>query len=165
MAKDDDIKLIIEQEKTLVFPEFDEAIAFKIGAAMRTAAIAAGENIVVDIRTWDRPLFYMALPGTNGGNQHWVRRKYNVVQRLMKSSYRVTLETESDTRLFPPGAALDPAEFVLAGGGFPIRVKGAGVIGALTVSGLHERDDHRLAVSAICEHLGIAKAPLTLPPL
>ena len=165
MAKEDDIRLIIEQEKALVFPEFDEAVAFKIGSALRSTAVVGGLGIVADIRTWDRPLFYMALPGTNGGNQHWVRRKYNNVQRLMKSSYRVVLEKNWDGEVFPPRWALDPAEFALAGGGFPIRVKGAGMIGAITVSGLHERDDHRLVVEAICEHLGLDKKALTLPPL
>jgi uncharacterized protein (UPF0303 family) len=165
MAKEVDIRLIIEQEKALVFPEFDEAVAFKIGSALRSTAVAAGLGIVADIRTWDRPLFYMALPGTNGGNQHWVRRKYNLVQRMMKSSYRVVLEKNWEGDVFPGRWALDPAEFVLAGGGFPVRVKGAGMIGAITVSGLHERDDHRLVVEAICEHLGLDKKALTLPPL
>jgi uncharacterized protein (UPF0303 family) len=52
-----------------------------------------------------------------------------------------------------------------AGGGFPIRVKGAGLIGAITVSGLHERDDHGVVVAAICDHLGVDQTPLRLPPL
>ncbi len=165
MSNKDDIKLIIEQEKALVFPEFDEAIAFKIGSALRSSAIAAGLGIAVDIRTWDRPLFYMALPGTTGDNPNWLRRKANVVQRLMKSSYRVVLEKTWEGDVFPPRRGLDNMDFVLAGGGFPIRVKGAGLIGAVVASGLHERDDHRVVVEALCEHLGADKTALTLPSL
>ncbi|HEX4296763.1 MAG TPA: heme-degrading domain-containing protein [Devosia sp.] len=165
MAKDDDIRLIIEQEKALIFPAFDEAIAFKLGSALRDAAIAGSHGIVADVRTWDRPLFYMALPGTTGDNPNWVRRKANTVQRLMKSSYRVVLEKSWPEDFFPARRGLDNMDYALAGGGFPVRVKGAGLIGAVVVSGLHERDDHRLVVNAICDHLGLDKTALTLPPL
>jgi uncharacterized protein (UPF0303 family) len=165
VAKEDDIRLIIEQEKTLVFPEFDEDIAFRIGSALRAGAVAAGLGIVADIRTWERPLFYMALPGTTADNPNWVRRKANLVRTLAKSTYRVVLEKSFEGDFFPPRRGLDNMDVVLAGGGFPVRVKGAGLIGAITVSGLHERDDHRLVVEAICDHLGADKAALGLPPL
>lgn len=165
MAKEDDIKLIAEQERALVFPEFDEAIAFKIGTAIRSSAIAAGQGIVADIRTWERPLFYMALPGTTGDNPNWVRRKANLVRIRAKSSYRIVLEKSFDSEFFPPRLGLDNMEVVLAGGSFPVRVKGAGLIGAITVSGLHERDDHRLVVEAICDHLGADKRALSLPAI
>jgi len=33
------------------------------------------------------------------------------------------------------------------------------------VSGLHERDDHRLVVEALCAHLGLDRTALSLPPL
>jgi len=165
MARDDDIKRLVEQEKTLVFPEFNEEIAFRIGSAIRVSAIAAGLGIVADVRTWERPLFYMALPGTTGDNPNWVRRKANTVRTLGKSTYRVVLEKTFEGDAFPPRRGLDNMDVVLAGGGFPIRVRGAGLIGAITVSGLHERDDHRVVVDAICDHLGADKAALALPPL
>ena len=165
MAKDDDIRLLIEQEKALVLPEFSEAIAFALGSALRAAALAGGYGIVADVRTWERPLFYMALPGTTGDNPNWVRRKANTVQRLGKSSYRVVVEKNWEGDVFPPRRGLDNADYALAGGSFPVRVKGAGLIGAVTVSGLHEREDHRVVVDALCDHLGLDKEALTLPPL
>jgi uncharacterized protein (UPF0303 family) len=36
------------------------------------------------------------------------------------------------------------------------------MIGCVTVSGLHERDDHALAVDAICEELGLDKKEFAL---
>lgn len=165
MATEDDIRLVAEQERTLIFPEFSEAIAFSLGSLIRDTAIAAGDNITAEIRTGERPLFYMALPGTTADNANWMRRKANVVQRLAKSSYRVVLEKTHPEDYFLPRRGLDNMDFVYAGGGFPIRVKNAGLIGVVCVSGLHERDDHRLVVNAICEHLGIDSKPLTLPPL
>ena len=163
MSNADDVKQIIAQEQGLIFPHFDEAVGFSLGMRLRDRALRDGLGIVADVRTWDRPLFYMALPGTTGDNQHWVRRKFNLVQRVSKSSYRVVLENRSDVDYFLPRRGLDNADFVLAGGGFPITVKGAGMIGCVTVSGLHERDDHRLAVDAICGELGVDYKDFALP--
>jgi len=165
MSKADDIKLIIEQEKALVFPEFSEDIAFKIGSSLRDVGLAKGHGIAIEIRTGDRPLFYAALAGSTADNPDWLRRKANVVHRLYKASYRVVLEHTGPDDFFGPRRGLDNRDYVLAGGGFPIRVRHAGMIGSLCVSGLHEREDHRLAVDAIAEHLGVDKKALTLPPL
>lgn len=165
MAQEDDIRQIIAQEQGLVFSSFDEHVAFSLGLRVRERAVAEQLGLVCDVRTWDRPLFYMALPPTAGDNQHWVRRKYNLVHRVSKSSYRVVLENSADKDLFLTRRGLDPEQFVLAGGGFPIRVKGAGVIGCITISGLHERDDHAVAVDAICDELGLDKSEFALPAL
>jgi uncharacterized protein (UPF0303 family) len=43
-------------------------------------------------------------------------------------------------------------------------VKGAGVIGSVTVSGLPQRDDHNLAVEALCTMLRRDFAELRLEP-
>jgi uncharacterized protein (UPF0303 family) len=164
MAFEDDIRLIKEQEKALVFPSFDEAAAFAIGTALRERGIREGLGIVADVRTWERHLFYMALPGSTGDNQHWVRRKANLVQRRGRSSYRSHLEQGGTEGPVPPAWGLDNADYVLRGGGFPVVVKGVGLIGAVTVSGLHERDDHQVVVDAICVHLKVERGPLTLAP-
>ena len=162
MAAADDIALIQKQEETLVFPAFDEAVAFKIGVAIRKRALADNLPIIVDIRLWDRPLFYAAMPGSNASNPDWARRKINVVKRYLKSTYRMALEQQRPDRTFKIGEGLDIVDYVLAGGGFPVTVKGAGVIGAITVSGLPERQDHGVVVDALCDHLGVDKRGLAL---
>jgi uncharacterized protein (UPF0303 family) len=159
----EDIDLIKKQETTLVFSAFDEAVAFKIGSAIRDRALAEDLPIIVDIRTFDRPLFYAAMPGSNASNPDWARRKVNVVKRFLRSSYRMVLEQQRPDRAFKLGEGLDITDYVLAGGGFPITVKGAGVIGVIAVSGLPEREDHGVVVDAICEHLGIDRRGLALP--
>ncbi|RWQ16561.1 heme-degrading domain-containing protein [Mesorhizobium sp.] len=160
----DDIETIKRQEATLVFSEFDEAIAFEIGTAIRDRALAGNLPIIVDIRTFDRPLFYAALPGSNASNPDWARRKINVVKRFLRSTYRMVLEQQRPDRTFKIGEGLDIADYVLAGGGFPVTVKGAGVIGVIAVSGLPEREDHGVVVDALCDHLGVDKRGLALPP-
>ena len=88
-----------------------------------------------------------------------------VTEERARAAWRVVLENKGPDDFFGPRRGLDNAEFVLAGGGFPIWVKHAGMIGSLCVSGLQEREDHRLAVDAIADHLGLDKKALTLPPL
>lgn len=163
MTADGDIERIRKQEAALVFDCFDEATAFAIGTAIRARALKEGLPIVVDIRTFDRPLFYAAMPGSNASNPDWARRKANVVRRFLRSTYRMVLEQQRPDRTFKPGEGLEIADYVLAGGGFPVTVEGAGVIGAVAVSGLPEREDHNVVVDALCDHLGADRSRLALP--
>jgi uncharacterized protein (UPF0303 family) len=161
MTTQDDIERVKRQEQELVLQAFDEAVAFEIGAAIRSRALAEGLSLVVDLRTWDRQLFFSATPGTSADNAEWVRRKINSVRRFQRASYRLVLERGEAP--FPPQAGADPADYVIAGGGFPIRVPGAGIIGTLTISGLPGRRDHAVAVDALCDHLGRSRADYALP--
>ena len=161
MAAAEDIALVKKQEQDLVLNEFDETVAFKLGSAIRDRALAEGLSLVVDIRTWDRQMFFAATAGTNADNAECVRRKINTVRRFQRPSYRMVLERGEAP--FPPQSGADPADFVIAGGGFPIRVKGAGIIGCLTISGLPGRSDHGVAVAALCDHLGLDRAVYALP--
>lgn len=163
MAVADDIALVKRQELELVLPVFDEAVAFELGSAIRARALADGLGLVVDIRTWDRQLFFAATAGTSHDNAEWVRRKINSVRRFHRASYRLVLERGEVP--FSPQSGVDPADYVIAGGGFPIRVTGAGIVGCLTISGLPGRDDHSVAVAAICNHLGVNAADYALPPV
>lgn len=163
MTTADDIETIKRQEATLVFDRFDEAVAFEVGSAIRRRGLAGNMPIVIDIRTFDRPLFYAALPGSNASNPDWARRKINVVRRFLKSTYRLVLEQERPDRTFKVGEGLDIADYVLAGGGFPVAVKNAGVIGVIAVSGLPERDDHGVIVDVLCDFLNVSREKLALP--
>ncbi len=161
MAAAEDIALVKKQEQDLILAEFDESVAFKLGSAVRDRALAEGLSLVVDIRSWDRQMFFAATSGTSADNAEWVRRKINTVRRFQRPSYRMVLERGEAP--FSPQAGADPADFVIAGGGFPIRVKGAGIVGCLTISGLPGRDDHGIAVAALCDHLGVDRAAYALP--
>lgn len=163
MGVAEDIAKIVEQEAALAFDRFDEAVAFEVGSAIRERGLARNLPIVVDIRTWDRPLFYAALPGSTASNANWARRKRNVVRMFLKSTYRMVLEQQRPDRSFKPGEGLDPADYVLAGGGFPIAVRGAGVVGVIAVSGLPEREDHGVIVEVLCDRMGLDREALMLP--
>lgn len=154
------------QERDLVFRSFDTTTAWTLGTALRTLAEARDLPVVIDIRRFGNPaqqLFFTALPGTTPDNARWVERKSNVVARFHRSSYAAGLYLEEQGTTFAAKYSLPDADYATHGGAFPITVAGAGVIGAITVSGLPQRADHELVVEAICTHLNLDYAALRLP--
>lgn len=163
MAREDDLRIIGRQERELVFDRFDEERAFRLGVTAQELALNEQLGVAIDIRLWNRPLFFAALPGSHGNNPDWARRKINTVGRYLKSTYRLVLEQKKSEQFFGPEANLPPSDYVLAGGGFPIAVTGAGAIGAIAVSGLPQREDHIVVVRMLCAHLGLDARQYALP--
>jgi len=155
------IEVLRRQEAELVFSGFDEAAAFAIGSAMRARGVGENLGIVCEIRFWNRLLFAAALPGSASANWQWAKRKVYAVERWGKSSYRALIE--NGRKREHPDEGADARDYALHGGSFPITVAGVGAVGAITVSGLPEIDDHRLVVDSICDHLGLDKAKYVLP--
>jgi Uncharacterized conserved protein len=158
----DDIEILKRQETALRFSAFSEDDAWRLGSRMRERAAEAGLPLVIDIRVAGRKLFYAALPGTTPDNEDWVRRKINVVMRYHKSSYRVGRELAAKGETLDEDRGVEPIDVAPHGGCFPIHVKGVGVVGTVTVSGIPQREDHRFVFENICEFLGIDSAPLAL---
>lgn len=163
MSVESDIAKLVEQEQRLTFTRFDEDTAFEIGSTIRRLAAEAGIAVAIDIRFFNRPLFYAAMKGTSADNPDWLRRKGNCVRRWDRASYHTALRWKRDNRVEQPDHNVDPTEYAVHGGAFPIRIEGVGVVGSITASGLPQRDDHYYVVKAICLHLGIAPEELALP--
>lgn len=164
MSLVDDIACMKQQEEVLRFAKFDEADAWALGQILRAMADAKNLPMVMDIRIGARPLFYFAMPGTTPENPDWVRRKVNTVTRFHKSSYRVGREYEERGVGFDANRGLDVMDYANAGGGFPIHIIGTGVVGAITVSGIPQRDDHNFVTEAIASFLKIDFAKIKLGP-
>lgn len=164
MGLPEDIERVALQERELVLPRLDAEIAWQIGTLLRAAAVERGLRIVADVRRFGQPLFYMALDGTTPDNVEWVRRKGNVVARFHRSSYGVRLGLLKQNETLTSKQGLPMADFAEHGGSFPLRVEGAGVVGSVTVSGLEGREDHGMAVEALCKVLGRDYAELRLVP-
>jgi uncharacterized protein (UPF0303 family) len=158
-----DIILLTHQEDVLRFKKFDERDAWALGTILKNAAEQNQLPVVIDIRIGNRPLFYVAMPATTPENPDWVRRKVNTVYRFHKSSYRVGREYDHKGAAFDESRGLAALEFANAGGGFPIHIIGTGVVGAITVSGIPQRDDHNFVTEGIAQYLNIDFAPLKLP--
>jgi uncharacterized protein (UPF0303 family) len=167
MPLQDDIAALIQQESTLTLPGFTPDVAWQIGTTLRDLAIERKYSLVIDVRRFGSPhqqLFYCALAGTTPDNQRWVARKINVVARFHKCSYHVGRLLEQSGLSFGDRYNLPIEDYAAHGGCFPIIVDGAGIVGAVTVSGLPQREDHNLVVEALCLVTGRDYATLRLPP-
>src|SRR6202043_3794740 len=130
-----DLEVIAKQERELVFPEFDEEIAWKLGSQLRELASGRRLPVAIEIRRIGQPLFYSALNGSTPDNAEWVRRKGNVVARFSRSSYAIGLELKEANSTLAGKYELSSTDYASHGGSFPLKVAGAGVIGSVTVSG------------------------------
>jgi uncharacterized protein (UPF0303 family) len=158
----DDLARIGLQERQLQFPAFSKDAAWRLGSHLRELAIQRGLGVVIDIRRPMQPLFYAALQGTTADHADWIRRKSNVTLRFQRSSYAMGLELDQKGSTLLDSYGLPITEYAAHGGSFPIRVRHAGFVGAVTVSGLPQRADHEFVVEAVCAALGADYAGLRL---
>jgi uncharacterized protein (UPF0303 family) len=154
-ALKEDIRRLAEQERLLQFSRFGPDEAWALGNLVREAAIARGAPIAIDISLRDRALFHCVLPGSTTDNAEWIRRKRNTVLRLWRSSYSVGLSLELSGKTQEVAHALPIADYAVHGGGFPLLLQGSGCIGALTISGVPQRDDHALAADGLAALLKV----------
>lgn len=156
-----DLERVRAQEEAVRFQVFSEADAWALGQLMHEYAEADSLPVAIDIRLWDRQLLGFAMPGSARMNQTWINRKANVVRDFGKSSHHMDLQSQK-TGNGPEVHGYDSSTHVFTGGSFPIHVKGTGVIGAATVSGLPSIQDHGLVVRAMCAHLDLNYQDLAL---
>ena len=144
---------LVKQEERLVFAGFDNDDAWRLGCSLVELARQRGLSVTVDIRCNGHQLFHAALPGTAPEHDLWIERKARVVEHLRCSSYLAGRRLAAAGEELDHTHGVDPARYATHGGAFPVRVRGVGVIGVVTVSGLPQADDHRLVVEAIEAYL------------
>lgn len=136
------------EAETLILPRFSEVEALALGQIL--VDLAKGLALVINIRTPDRTLFHAALPGSGPFHDRWVQRKSATAWIFQEASLAVGARNrEKGETLAKHG--LDPEHYADHGGAVPIRVQGVGVVAVVTVSGLPQLEDHKLAVDGLQE--------------
>ncbi len=144
-----DLQILMKQEEELQFPRFDSELAWRLGSWVVTKARKEKLPIAVDITVGSRCLFHWSSNGGEVDNERWIERKSRSVMRFGHSSLFL------GRRLMDEGVSaaekhyVDEKDYAFAGGSFPIRVRGTGLIGTMAVSGLRQEDDHDLVVQAL----------------
>ena len=159
-----DLEKIALQEKRLQFAEFNAAVAWEVGFALRSAALKRGAAIAIDIQLHGHLLFACSMPGTTPDNWEWIRQKRNVVMRYHRSSYAIGLKHARAGSTLAESTGLDRRDYATHGGSFPVLLAGTGCVGTITVSGLPQREDHSLVVSVLAEYLKLEGENLALDP-
>lgn len=147
------IAAIEADERALVLPCFDNDDAWRLGCLLVELARERDLPVTVDIRRGSQQLFHAALPGTTPDNDSWIERKVRVVERFGASSYLVGQRAAAKGTTFNEQHQLPLQRYAAHGGSFPIRVAGVGIVGAVTVSGLPQAQDHALVVEGLRDFL------------
>jgi uncharacterized protein (UPF0303 family) len=98
-------------------------------------------------------LFHASRPGASADNDEWVKRKVRLVYRFAHSSFYMGQLLKSMGKTIEEAYLIPESEYAPHGGCFPINIKGTGIVGTITISGLAQEDDHHLVVETIREYL------------
>lgn len=159
MTLQQDIEAIAAQEKALVFERFDFETAWVLGGLLRENLLKRGAGATAQIELAGQLLFHGTTPGAQPGQADWLRRKRNSVMRFHRSTYGLGRYLESEGTSLLERHGLPFSEYVAHGGGFPIRLTNSGVVGFIGISGLPQREDHKVIVEVVSEFLGV-KVPM-----
>lgn len=149
----DKLKGLLLEEEELQFSKFNAEIAWQIGGDLVKRAIADNLPVTIDIVHGTHQLFHFSCPGTTADNDEWVKRKVRLVYRFGHSSFYMGQLLKSKGKRIEEAYLVAESEYAPHGGCFPIMIKGSGIIGAITVSGLPQEEDHKLVVEAIRNYL------------
>ena len=164
MDIDGDLARIALQEERLRFERFNAAIAWELGLRLKAEADRRAASVAIDISTPAYTLFSHAMDGATPDNAEWVRRKRNLTFRFFRSSYAIGLELARDGKTLMEKHGLSTDDFMPHGGSFPIRIGASIGIGAITISGLPQREDHDLLTRTLAEFLRIGAEEIALAP-
>lgn len=128
---------------------FDYATANRVGLALCALATERGLPVGIEVFHGTSQVFLALMPGSKPDNIEWLRRKRSLAMRFHQSSLSMRLECEAKGVDFNARHGLPKSDFVASGGAVPIALRGAGVIGCATVSGLPDTEDDALVRAAL----------------
>jgi len=144
---------LLREEQQLQFDRFDDATARAVGAQLVARAEREHKTVTIQVTRGDAVLFKQAMPGASPDHADWIRRKNNLVGRTGHSSFYTHNEVRQAGGDHDALPGLDMRDYAAHGGAFPVIVRGQGVVGTVTVSGLPGPDDHALVVAALKDYL------------
>lgn len=151
MAEDEErIARVDSDEQALALARFDLDDAWWLGCRAREIAAERKAPVAIVVAGASGWLFSSLLPGATQDNFGWIRRKFAVVRRFERSSFAVGLMFRARPELNDHWG-LNAQDYALAGGAVPIRLVGAGVIGAVGISGVPQEIDHEIAMTALAD--------------
>ncbi len=145
---------LLQQEQDFQFITFDSTVALELGLLIAKTAQQKGLPVVISISLNGHLLFHYSMPGTSPADVELAKKKSNVVNQFRHSSLYVGeyLSQQNKDIHF-----VDEKEHMAQGGAFPLIIKGVGVVGSITVSGLIHTEDHDLVIGCLKEFFGLEK--------
>jgi uncharacterized protein (UPF0303 family) len=141
-------ELLLQEEK-FQFASFNEDTAWEVGCWLVAYAKENDLPITIDIRRGEQQLFHASRPGTCADNDEWVKRKVRLVNRYGHSSFYLGQMLKQAGKSIEEMFLLPESDYAPHGGCFPIIVRGTGMVGTITVSGLPQEEDHKTVIQAL----------------
>ena len=154
---EDILKQLLQEEQEFQFSRFNEDTAWQIGSQLVERSVSKGLPITIDITRGDHQLFHAGLSGTSADNDEWIKRKVRLVYRFGHSSFYIGQLLKSKGKSLEEAYLIPENIYAPHGGCFPIIIKGSGMVGTITVSGLPQEEDHKLVVQTIRDFLAQEK--------
>ncbi len=143
----------IEEEKLLRFDSFSQTEALRLGCFIYEKSKELPKPVAIEIRINRFTVFSFYPDGTNENNMLWLRAKARTVDMTQTSSLHFWTDVQLSGSS-PDEKRMPEREYACCGGGFPLNVKGAGVVGTICVSGLPHLEDHKLIIDSLKEYIG-----------
>ena len=153
MSVQQDLVKYETQEKELVFQAFTNEDGKAIGEAIIDKVKTMGRAVVVDIVRNRQRIYYHAMEGTHIDFERRAVKKARIVQDYFMSSIKLCKFLEMNGKTMEEMLQLSSQEYSARGGSFPIHVKGSGIIGTITVSGMDHEEDHQVIVDVLEAYL------------
>jgi uncharacterized protein (UPF0303 family) len=142
---------IEDEVAELQLENFSASDALRLGLILVRKGTEGALPIAIDIRRGQQILFHAALEGAQADNDVWIARKARAVERYGIPSLLLGTRPKIAGKRIENEGWFDQMTYAAHGGGFPISVRGAGIVAVATVSGLPQIDDHDLVVAGIRE--------------
>jgi uncharacterized protein (UPF0303 family) len=147
------MKTLLLEEEELQFARFNSDVAWQLGCDLAARAKSEDLSITIDITQGDHQLFHFSRPGTSADNDEWIKRKVRIVYRFGHSSLYMGELLRSKGKRLEDAYMISEKEYAAHGGCFPIVIRGSGIIGTITVSGLPQEEDHKVVVDTLRNYL------------
>ncbi len=137
--------------KKIELDSFNNSIGLEMGLAIVNLAKGRNKNVAVKIERLNHTIFLFVDDNLPADKHLWLKRKANVTKHFEESSLSVKNDLTNGNMTLEKTFALDKKKYLAKGGSIPIFVKNAGMIAIITVSGLHDEEDHKIIIEALKE--------------
>lgn len=135
--------------KKIELDNFSNQMALEMGLKIIDLAKSRKQHIAIEICRLNHTIFLYVDDNLPLDKHNWLRRKANVAKQFEESSLSVKNDLKEGNMTLEKTFGLDEKDFIAKGGSIPIFVKHAGMIATITVSGLHDEEDHRIIIEAL----------------
>ncbi len=135
--------------KQIELDSFSNRTAFEMASKIIELAKNRNQNIAVEIMRLNHTIFLYVDDNLPADKHNWLRRKANVTKQFEESSLSVKNDLKEGNMTLEKTFGLDEKDFIAKGGSIPIFIKNVGMVGVITVSGLHDEEDHKIIIDAL----------------